>query len=141
MTGKRGLTGKHGNHRRGPVAPRLQLVCLGCRNAFVVTPRGAGRSFCSAACRDSSRKVQKPCGVCGASMRSSRRKFCSKACASSARRVSGAKWRDPNQIRAYMRAYVAANRDAHNARSRAWAANNRDNRNENRRTQAGPHPP
>jgi 5-methylcytosine-specific restriction endonuclease McrA len=38
--------------------------------------------------------------------------------------VEGAKWRDPQQIKQYMAAYVQRNRDKHNERSRAWNAAN-----------------
>ncbi len=56
--------------------------------------------------------------------------YCSKTCSSAARRVVGARWKDPEQIKQYMRDYVAKNRTRHNAASAQWARNNRDKRNE-----------
>jgi 5-methylcytosine-specific restriction endonuclease McrA len=47
-----------------------------------------------------------------------------------ARRVPGAKWRDPEHIKQYMRAYVTKNRERHNATTAEWGRNNRDKRNE-----------
>lgn len=55
-------------------------------------------------------------------------KFCSRECVFASRRVEGAKWRDKEQIKIYMREYVQKNRDAHNERSKSWVARNEEKR-------------
>jgi len=54
--------------------------------------------------------------------------YCSRQCRDLARQVPGAKWRDPEQIKAYMREYTRANREKHNARNRRWIAQNKSKR-------------
>lgn len=56
--------------------------------------------------------------------------YCSRACMAAARSVPGARWKDREQIKQYMRAYVAKNREQHNRKGAEWARNNRDKRNE-----------
>jgi len=151
--GKRGMTGKHGNHWRPPLVERVALTCEVCGAVKHLLPsvarRRSGR-FCSQACKGKSadRRVSTPCAHCGivtlkrrAHLAANRSAFCSPQCLAASKRRDDARWRDPEQIRAYMRAYVQANRTRHNTRSRQWAATHRDKRNElqrARRASQGP---
>ena len=135
--GKRGFTGKHGNHWRPPVKPRVTLTCEVCgRRRELLPSRAAQRSgrFCSQACKGKSTdtRVPVPCSECGTVvlrrprvMAQNKRVYCSRQCLSSSRRTADARWRNPEAIREYMRAYVEAHRDQHNQRSRTWAKANR----------------
>lgn len=139
MKGKHGMTGRHGNHRRGPRVARVALVCETCGVSREMRPgevrQRTGR-FCSRACyakaKDGRRIV--PCLHCGALVRQHRRgderTFCSHKCAGASKRVAGARWKDPEQIKLYMRDYLVANRARLNAMSAQWARNHRERRNE-----------
>lgn len=130
--GKRGMTGKHGNHWRPPVKVRVVLTCEVCGKAREYLPSQARRRtgrFCSQACAGQARDTRpvKSCPVCGTQTRN--KVYCSAKCQPLGRQRVGAKWRDPEQIRAYMAAYVQRNKARHNERSREWAKRNRDTRN------------
>ena len=78
------------------------------------------------------------CAECGIEFkrRSDHKKalnFCSYACSGKSRKVEGARWRDPLQIKAYMREYVKENREEHNRRGRKWNKANREKKAEGRR--------
>jgi len=80
------------------------------------------------------RMAQVSCGTCSNSFL--KRKdtlkpvnFCSKVCYSQSRRRADAKWRDPEQIRAYMKIYAAENL----ARRRIYQARTRKNNKAQRR--------
>ena len=146
--GKRGMTGKHGRHRRGPKVARVAVVCEACGKERQYLPseirvRGVVR-FCSNQCKGRGQLRQKAvsCSQCGKSFSCAvgrnGRQFCSKPCVAASRRVACPKWPskannrpfDKDAVRDYMRAYVAANREHHNARARDWASRHRDKRNE-----------
>lgn len=155
--GKRGMTGKHENHWRRPLLPRVSVTCEVCGVVRVYTPAQArqrtGR-FCSKACSGKAKdtRVSVACAGCGATtikrrdhLASQKAAYCSTACARAARRKALPKWPRKNRPqnidvvaargdreaqREYMRQYVAKNRKRHNERGAAWARNNRDKRNE-----------
>lgn len=118
---------------------RVTVACETCGNPMSLTPsvlRKRGRSgFCSSRCfgetlRRGDKKVSVPCTHCGmsitrlkATVRSAN--YCSRQCSAADRRKDDARWRDKDQIRAYMRAYVQRNKTAHNLRARLWSAVNR----------------
>lgn len=124
--------GSHGNHRRGPKVERVAITCEVCGSTKLWLPSQArqrtGR-FCSQSCRGRAIASVGACGQCGREV-TGRAKFCSRECVAAARRVPGAKWRDAEQIKEYMRGYVARNRQRHNAKGASWARNNRPKRNE-----------
>lgn len=138
--GSRGMTGRHGNHRRGPKVERVAITCEVCGVTRLWTPSQARRRtgrFCSQACAGKAKdsRITVPCAQCGTETlkrptAAGRRVFCSPACVAASRRVPGARWKDSNQIKEYMRGYVAKNRARHNAKGAEWARNNRGKRNE-----------
>lgn len=128
-------------------AARVDLTCASCSGLFSLLKsdwRFGGTTspprFCSKRCDGASRVTRKlaACAWCGkdharrATERAARA-FCSTACRVAADATPGSRWStyapDKAMQRDYMRAYVAANRQSHNARSRAWAKANRDARN------------
>lgn len=132
--------GRHGHHRRGPKVDHVPIACEVCgkvREYLASEIRVRGRiRFCSTFCRDAARPRTNmatiPCAFCGREFAKRRdqiarvsRPCCSKTCSSASRRVVGAKWKDPKAIKTYMRAYIEANRDRHNAKSVAWSKANR----------------
>lgn len=136
--GKRGMTGRHGNHWRPPLKPRVVIACEVCGKTSEYLPSKAKKisgRFCSRACRGKStvRNLKTvACDMCSREvvrridhLRQQKRAFCSRECAVAGKRVEGAKWRDRQAIREYMRNYLAANRDRHNERSREWSRANR----------------
>lgn len=133
------MTGRHGNHRRGPKVAGVIVACEVCGRERRYAPgevrvRGIIR-FCSIKCRNVGmvkNRVTVQCDRCGKDtvkrkdhMKTRAHVYCSKGCFSAARRVEGARWRDRAAIREYMRAYIDANRDRMNERSRTWAKANR----------------
>jgi 5-methylcytosine-specific restriction endonuclease McrA len=87
-------------------------------------------------------KVGMNCSQCGAFFmkrhdRVVDRNYCSRQCLSASQATPGSRWSShmPNkqQQAAYMKAYVAANRERHNERGREWAKANRDSRNATQR--------
>lgn len=88
--------------------------------------------------RHSPSHVQVICTQCGVAFQRRRdrvksRNFCSQKCVGLSLRKEGARWRDPDQVREYMRKYVQKNREKHNERSRAWNAANREQKAATRR--------
>lgn len=141
------MTGKHGNHSRGRKVEYIPVTCEVCAKVREYSPsevrvRGVIR-FCSKPCEIESRrrettKIEVSCTQCGVVFRKRHdhlheNNYCSKECTSKARRIDGAKWRDPGQIRIYMREYVSLNRESHNRRSTEWSKANREKRNANQR--------
>lgn len=129
-----------GQYQRKPRVERVENICEVCGKVTMITP-GMMRSrmnanpsgkvrFCSTEC--SGVALSNPdaytslsCPVCGKDflkrrdhVRPNRCNYCSKECQSEARRVPDAKWRDPEQIKTYMRSYLAANKDRHNELNR-----------------------
>ncbi len=149
-SGKRGLTGKHGNHPTGPRVEHVAITCEMCGNVRMYTPsevrvRGVIR-FCSRACYDASRtsvtpsrasripvgKIALKCDECGveffrwpSAAKRSAAHYCSKECSAKGQLKFG-DLNDPDRTKKYMREYVANNRERHNARSRAWNIQNRE---------------
>lgn len=99
--------------------------------------RGAIR-FCSNECKGKGQirdgwKIEVACAFCGVAalkrsdhLSARKSPCCSKTCASALRRDPGARWRDPEQIKAYMAEYSAANRGAINAGQQRWKKANRE---------------
>ncbi len=123
-----------------PRRARIEISCDTCGSTFLVTEARLKRPkpprFCSLACRDNglinpALRVDVTCAECGImfTKRSDHlheKNYCSQSCFAAARRVEGAKWRDPKQIKTYMRSYLEKQRDRHNKRNREWAEVNRD---------------
>lgn len=114
----------------------MNFVCETCDVPFSVSSSYAKRisgKYCShqcAAARLKKRNMQK-CAGCGAdfeAVATKARKFCSKQCVSQSRRIAGAKWRDPAQIKLYMKAYAQKNRAKLSEQSRLWCAENSETR-------------
>lgn len=102
------------------LVPRVTVVCVVCGVRKQLAP-GAARQrtgrFCSQKCHGEFRSQRQAlkCVVCGVSFlrradKIVERPCCSKVCLGISRREGGARWRDPEQIREYMRAYQKKNR-------------------------------
>ena len=127
-------TGIHNNHKGQPKKPRVQVICPQCGRVREYLPGFLRQHptirFCSRACAGKASaiaesKVIVKCAQCGIEFTKRRdhlkaSNYCGKACSDSGRRVEGAKWRDPQQIKEYMRQYVESNRAAWNKKSRDW---------------------
>lgn len=77
------------------------------------------------------KRVETICAQCGVMFMGIIRfnqRFCSVKCVSESRRVDGSKWRSPEYIKEYQRAYQAKNRERINRASVEWSANNREKR-------------
>lgn len=134
---------KRKSSRRVPYVPISCEVCGVVREYPPGEVRQRGKiRFCSRKCMGvaTDKKVSVVCGTCGLVFKKNRHRifpaagnYCSQQCAHRAKIVDGAKWRDQEQIAAYMREYTQKNRDRHNELSRKWAKRNRDKRNHNQR--------
>ena len=137
--------GKHGTHRRGPKVDRVAITCETCGTVKLWLPCQArqrtGR-FCSRKCRgkavDTRLVIQ--CGHCQRPVPKRRdhlakqkAAYCSIDCRDAARLVPNAKWRDKEQVRGYMSAYMQRNKERHNERGREWSKRNPAKKNERRR--------
>lgn len=134
--GKRGMTGKHGNHCRGKKVERVEITCAHCGDKFEKTPsfirQHPGVKFCSRKCsglanRIDGSMVEMECDECGNKFTKradhvTKNNYCSRNCSAagcskrSLEKIYGtssivAKWRDKDQIRLYMAAYRIANID------------------------------
>jgi 5-methylcytosine-specific restriction endonuclease McrA len=123
--------------REDSTPAHVSIVCETCGKTRDV-PRSQYKRvrarFCSTACFGESLRKFKTCAHCGETFSGdSRRTYCSKACSYAARRIDGARWKDPDQIKAYMREYRKATKEQHNLRNAKWAKANRDKRNANQR--------
>lgn len=149
--GQRGMTGKHGHHRRGELVARVEIACATCgavrlylQSFLLIHPMKYCSRKCAGIASAAGKRVVVSCSTCGRelSVLTSRlvhreRMFCGRACAQAARRVSGAKWRDQAQIAAYMKAYNITHRARLNERSAAWMRAHRDQRNAAQRARRG----
>lgn len=127
-----------GVYERKPRVARVVFRCETCGANREVVPSMAAKisgKYCSQACAAFVKRDQnldsKTCAHCGSTInirRRSTRKFCSSACAGQSRRVPGAKWRDPEQIKAYMSEYNRNNRERENERRRVWNSENVESR-------------
>lgn len=117
----------------------VTITCETCSVQRVVTASYAKRIsgiYCSRQCASQRLSTddlyeKKTCPQCSESFRalkSRRRMFCSDSCAGTSRRVEGAKWRDPDQIRAYMSEYAKKNRRRLSDQSKEWGARNSEKR-------------
>lgn len=93
--------------------------------------------YCSKKCEgvDRDMKVEISCDVCKRGFKRRRDKikginYCSKLCSAKGRSVEGAKWRDPNQIKAYMKEYSAKNRKRLNELANERVKKNKSKRHE-----------
>jgi len=118
----------------------VSVTCDGCGCRFLKgRTRIKPRNFCSRACMGT--RIAAKCDHCGKEhMRrpdqSAARAFCSRACANlaSAICISPDEMADQRgRTKAYMAAYLKANREGHNARCRAWAKANPEKRAVNQR--------
>lgn len=153
--GKRGMTGKHGNHWRRPLVERARIVCEVCGTVKELMPCQArqrtGR-FCSRKCLGKSmvKTIDAACAQCGRvtakradCLKRNKSAFCSRACAQASKRRERVKWPDKRvrldlpavrrgdieAQREYQRAYQKSKREQINARAREWARSHRDVRN------------
>lgn len=130
--------GRHGNHRRGPKTEGVTIACevCGCKRRYMASELRVRRHirFCSVACRNKGQVknlVSVTCEHCSRPvtkrrdhLASQKHVYCSAECRSAARRLPDAKWRNPEAIRQYMRAYTEAHREHLNSKSREWARSN-----------------
>ena len=124
IPGKRGMTGKHGNHKGKPRSDRIQITCQNCGIQFEKLPsfivQHPSTKYCSRKCsgeasRVDSSKTTVVCAECGAEFRKrtdhlKERNYCSRGCSDKGRAKyfllklygdSGvtAKWRNPEEIK------------------------------------------
>jgi 5-methylcytosine-specific restriction endonuclease McrA len=125
----------------GRIKARVVVVCVVCGKpreylASTLRQRRAPAKYCSQACNGAARAkptthTMTACRNCGKNFKKRtdhirENNFCSRVCASEGLKVDGAKWRDPEQIRQYMRAWCKKNREYVNAKSREWGRKNKD---------------
>ena len=135
-----------GHYQRKPRARREVVTCAQCGRQREFLPsflrihpiRFCGTSCAGLASRKPDRHVEVRCDSCGTVFNKRRdhvkpHNYCNKACVAISRRKESAKWRDPVQIKEYMREYGTKNRERLNAKSRERVSRNRDRR---RATQA-----
>lgn len=144
MAGKRGMTGLHGNQRRGWKVAHVKIVCEVCKSVRWYTP-GEMRvrkriRFCSIDCRSKGRikvgsKVKCKCSMCGKEtwkradhLKTRKHAYCSRQCCSKARMIPNAKWRDKVKIKEYMKSYGLKNKQKINMLSRDWVRKNKSKR-------------
>lgn len=142
MTGKRGMTGMHGNHQTGRRVEYIRLTCVKCGVGFEKSP-GFMRAhpttrFCSHKCGTSvlavaGSKVSVNCCYCGKSFSKRadhlrERNFCGTACSHEARKKQDAKWNDKAHISAYNKMYRDANKDRLIKAAGDWAKRNKEAR-------------
>lgn len=117
--------------------PPVVIKCEVCGNDFSVpasqlnhrTPRFCSRGCMKIGFSKPSAYVNLECEYCGKSMTKlkshlTKHAYCSQRCAWDAKRVEGAKWRDPEYIKAYMAEYTRTHRAKHNEQSVDWHQNN-----------------
>jgi 5-methylcytosine-specific restriction endonuclease McrA len=118
-----------------------EIVCPVCGKTFeklLSFLRVHPQIHCSRKCMGISnaspeRFVRTVCNACGKEFKKRRdhlteNNYCSRACAGKAKQVDGAKWKDPDQIKNYMKDYLSKNREQHNANSRKWRIENKAKR-------------
>lgn len=128
-------------HRGGKRVADVVFKCEVCESPIAVLPSQARQRkirFCSKKCEGKSAykpssHVELNCSFCTKLIvkdkhRVKKNNFCSEKCRDDFRKVPGAKWRDPNQIKQYMKEYFYKNRQKHIEQSRKWAQNNIDKR-------------
>lgn len=118
-----------GHYSRQPRVQHIKFTCKRCGAEFEKRPgevkqrqerMGNPIQFCSRACMKGtpqSEYVNRNCGTCGKAFKiiashfkyEGRGGYCSRRCMADSRKVDGAKWRDPEQIKAYMRQYRKEN--------------------------------
>lgn len=133
-----------GVYEHKPLGLRAARVTLNCQHCGVAFELKASQlrvrktvKFCSQKCmglakRKPDRYIDLACEQCGRvftkridHIQACNHHYCSRQCSGAALRVPGARWKDPAQIRQYMRDYTNKNRDKHNARARQWNIANR----------------
>lgn len=138
---------RSGKRRCSPRAIRVILCCQQCGTEMRLLPgflrqhpttRFCGRRCMGIASRKDGSVIDVPCTLCGVMFQKRRdhlhpTNYCSKSCSNVGRRVEGAKWRDPEQIRVYMKGYLAKNRERVNERARDWTRRNPQRRSATRR--------
>lgn len=141
-------TGIPKSGKRKPRVERISRICEVCGRERFYTP-GEIRvreehlqtkiRFCSKAC-DSKHKTKPDtfteltCSTCGQLFKKRTdhvkpsANYCSHGCCQMARRKEDARWRDPEQIKAYMSEYSKSHREDLNRLSREWVQANREKR-------------
>src|ERR1022692_4086674 len=105
-----------GHYRRKPRVERIKTICKTCGAERLYLPSKVDyfTGYCSRKCQAESMKTgaYMPCGTCGKMVYVNKywldrikQKFCSRECQATAKRKFGAKWRDPERIKEYMREY------------------------------------
>jgi len=144
--GKRGKTGMHGHHRRGPKVERVELKCTQCGVSFFrlasFLKQHPTTKYCSLKCMGiantkESSKTKVICNTCGKEFfkrtdHLTKTNYCSIKCMGLSKRTPNAKWRDPAQIKKYMQSYSKKNREKINAKSRENNMKYRDKKAQNR---------
>lgn len=132
-----------GVYERKPRVERVIIRCQVCATERQVLPSYAALiagNACSKACAGvfASKQVTFACATCGKETERRRdkikdRTYCSKDCSSIGRSEENARWKDPDQIKQYMKEYGLKNRTRLNEMSRARSKNYREKKNENQR--------
>lgn len=135
---------KSGRRNCKPRARRVEVMCETCGTVMsVIDSLKKKPRFCSHACfgksiakQDSHAEVV--CNSCGKHYKKRKdhvkeKNYCSIDCCAKARTVNGAKWKDKEKIKKYMREYAQKNKEVFNRRAREWGKNNRAIKNANQR--------
>lgn len=114
-------------------------VCSRIRRYRACELRSRGKiRFCSRKCMGKERikqesRVMVPCRICKISFSKRRdhlrkNNYCSQSCTGIGKMIPGAKWRDPEKIKQYMKDYLGKNREQSKAVRRAWVNANKSKR-------------
>ena len=126
--------GRHGKHKLGNKVKRIVTICIFCGNNFGKTPgflkQHPNTKYCNRYCASEGRKkvgtyTTINCAYCKKQLSKrtdhlTKNNYCSRKCQSLARTKIDAKWRDKNQIKAYMSNYCKVNKKRHNENSQKW---------------------
>lgn len=135
-----------GIYKRKNLVARQTVTCIVCGTARQYRPgelRQRTGKYCSQLCsaedsKQPDRYINLKCDYCSNSFKKrkdhlTKTNFCSKQCSSSFRRIEGAKWRDEDYIKSYMKAYNAAHLDKRRLSQKKYRDNNKHKRLENQK--------
>lgn len=136
-----------GIYKRRTRVIKHTIICIVCGSAREYSPgelRQRTGKYCSKLCSTTDKKLNDrylclTCDHCSKQFKKrkdhlTKTNFCSKECSSLFRRIDGAKWRDSDYIKNYMKAYNAAHLDKRRISQKKYRENNKNSRHINQQT-------
>ena len=112
--------GKHGNHRKGPRVERVSVKCAYCNTEKLYLPSHLQQhptKYCSKSCAGMANRNRQTvkCGICDVEFERRKDKikqvnYCSLKCSAKSKMLEGARWRNKEHIKLYMKEYSHINR-------------------------------